>query len=135
MKIRVDTVFYRIGQWIWIPLLLVGSWFAGYGYGNNYPILECVILRISGFPCPACGGSRAVYYLFTGNIYKSLQNNPIVIYGILAYMHFMGSYFFRHHFKEKESAGAKEIQISIYIYGAIAVLLIQWFVKILRILI
>ncbi|MCM1143547.1 MAG: DUF2752 domain-containing protein [Blautia sp.] len=135
MKMRCDTVFYRIGQWIWIPFLLVGFWFAGYGYGGHFSPPECILQKISGFPCPGCGGTRAFYYLFSGEIVQSVRYHPAVLYGVLAYFHFMGLYFFRHHFPSKENAGAKEIPIPAYLYGAVIVIAVQWIIKILRILI
>lgn len=143
MKLRTDTVFYRMGQIILVPILIAGFWLAGHRYIMYSSIFECVLLKITGLPCPACGGTRAVYYLFSGDLYRSLVNNPIVIYGVLAYFHFMGLYFFRHHFSKNkndgnektETDGIKEIPLEPYIYGAFAVILIQWLIKILGILI
>lgn len=134
MKLRTDTVFYRIGQWIWIPFLLVGFWFARYGYDRQYSLFDCILQKMTGLPCPGCGGTRAFYYLFSGDILTSLKHHPVVIYGVLAYLHFMGLYFFRHHHPAQKGAVVREIQIPVYIYGAIAVIIIQWLNKILRIL-
>lgn len=133
MKLRADDVFYRIGQWIWIPFTVVGIWFSRYGYGKYHQLFECAFRKISGLPCPGCGGTRAFCYFFLGDMLKSFQYHPMVIYGVLAYLHFMGLYFFRHHIKTGD-APAEEIQIPVYIYVAIAVILVQWLVKIFRIL-
>lgn len=133
MKLRADTVFYHIGQWIWLPSVIAGVWFARYGYNQYHQLLECSFLKMSGFPCPGCGGTRALLYLFSGNIVKSFQYHPVVIFGILAYVHFMGLYFYRHH-RKKGSSLVKEIQIPVYVYTAAAVIIVQWLVKIFKIL-
>lgn len=133
MKLRVDTIFYRIGQFIWIPFIIIGLWFNHHGYDKYHQLLECSLRKITGFPCPGCGGTRAFCYLFSGEFIKSFLYHPVVIYGICAYLHFMGLYFYRHHFNRNDK-NEKEIQIPIYIYIAIAVILIQWLAKILRIL-
>jgi len=131
MKLRTDTFFYRIGQGLWIPFILAGIWFAKCGYNEYHQLFECTFQRIVGLPCPGCGGTRAVYYLFHGDFLKSFQYHPVVIYGVLAYFHFMGSYFFRQRRKREED---REIQIPVYLYLAIGIILIQWLVKIFIIL-
>lgn len=133
MKLKADTIFYWIGQWIWIPIILAGVWFARYGYREYHQLFECTFYKIIGLPCPGCGGTRAVYNLFLGDFTKSFWYHPVVIYGVFAYLHFMGLYFYRHHFNKK-GVEIKEIQIPVYIYVAIAIILIQWLVKILGIL-
>lgn len=115
--------------------MLVGFWFAGYGYDGHFLPSECILQKISGFPCPGCGGTRAFYYLFSGEIVQSVRYHPAVLYGVLAYFHFMGLYFFRRHFPSKENPGAKEIPIPVYLYGAVIVIAVQWIIKILGILI
>ena len=132
MKLKADTVFYRIGQWIWIPFIIIGFWFARSGYDGYHQLLECTFFKITGLPCPGCGGTRAFYYLFRGDPVKSFLYHPVVLYGIFAWFHFMGFYYYRHHFCGRNAC--KEIQIPIYLYIAIAVILVQWIVKIFVIL-
>ena len=83
MRVRADTVFYRIGKAAWIPFIAFGFWFAGYGYEEYGGYLACSLKRISGIPCPGCGGTRAFYYLFSGEIGKSFFHHPAVLYGVL----------------------------------------------------
>ena len=132
MKTKTDTVFYRIGQLILIPFILFGLWFARTGYENFHSLLTCAFYRLTGFPCPGCGGTRAFCYLFRGDVLSSVKYHPVVLYGILAWFHFMGLYYCRHHFRGKNAY--KEIQIPIYLYIAITIILIQWLVKIFMIL-
>lgn len=132
MKLKADTVFYRIGQWIWIPFLLFGFWFVRYGYSHYHQIFDCSFYAVTGLPCPGCGGTRAFYYLFAGDFVRSFQFHPVILYGVFAYFHFMGLYFYRHHISRQKMI--KEIQIPVYLYIAIGIILLQWLVKILRIL-
>lgn len=42
--------------------------------------MPCIFHLITGLYCPGCGGTRAVKYLLTGQIGKSLQYHPLVLY-------------------------------------------------------
>ncbi|HET7761546.1 MAG TPA: DUF2752 domain-containing protein [Phycicoccus sp.] len=43
---------------------------------GNYP--ACTLLTLTGFYCPACGGTRAVYDLLHGDVAGSFARNPAV---------------------------------------------------------
>lgn len=131
-KIRVDDFFYQLGKIIWLPFCIVGFWFSRRGYTNYADLMACAIRRRCGLPCPGCGGTRAFYYFFQGNLIKSFMLNPVVIYGILAYFHFMLLFFYRRHISKKNRD--KEIHIQYYMYTAIGVILIQWCAKLIVIL-
>ena len=62
---------------------------------------------------------------------KSLELNPSVIFGVLAYFHFMLLYFYRKRLKNKRVN--REIHIEYYLYAAIGVILVQWIMKLIRI--
>lgn len=123
-------VFFKVGLWIWIPFLIFGIWFSRYGYASYHSLLSCTFYKVTGFPCPGCGGTRAVYYLFSGDIIKSIQYHPVIVYGALAYVHFMGLYYYRNYLKKERLVFVKEISVVIYIYIAVAVILVQWALKI-----
>ncbi len=135
-KYRADEVFYQIGKFIWLPFLAAGFWFAYQGYDRYGELAECSIRKISGLPCPGCGGTRAFYYLFRGELAESFRMNPTVLYGVTAYIHFMALFFVRKHSEGKYSKykhseyKPKEIYIPYYMYTAIAVILLQWLIKI-----
>lgn len=42
--------------------------------------MPCIFQTVTGLYCPGCGGTRAVKYLLTGQIAKSLQYHPLVLY-------------------------------------------------------
>lgn len=129
-KYQVDDVFYLIGKAAFVPVMLFGFWFAWRGFPDYGDLFECEIRRVSGFPCPGCGGTRAFYHLFRGEIAQSFRLNPIVIYGAVAYLHFMLTMFSRKRIGKKT---AGEVRIQYYLYGATAVLLLQWLIKVIRI--
>jgi fermentation-respiration switch protein FrsA (DUF1100 family) len=45
---------------------------------------QCPILALTGWQCPGCGGTRATYSLFHGDVVQSLRMNPLVIAGYAA---------------------------------------------------
>lgn len=128
---RVDDFFYLVGKIIFIPVCLFGFWFAKDGYDGYQELFACSIREMSGLPCPGCGGTRAFYHLFRGEFWESFRLNPAVICGAAEYLHFMGLAFYKKHTGRGRE---KEITIQYYLYGILAVLLIQWGVKILYIL-
>lgn len=125
-KYRVDAVLYQIGKIIWLPVLIAGSWFANRGYEQYGKLFECDIYNRTGLFCPGCGGTRAVYFLFCGELLKSVRYHPAVLGGVFLYLHFMLLFFFRKHIKKTD----KEIAIEIYVYVLAAVIILQWIIKI-----
>lgn len=43
----------------------------------------CPILHLTGWQCPGCGGTRAMYSLLHGDVLGSLAMNPLVVAGYL----------------------------------------------------
>ena len=129
---RVDEVFYLMGKLIFIPFCVFGIWFSYKGFDLLGDSFFCTFKKVTGFPCPGCGGTRAFVYLFQGDIYKSIKLNFSVIYGVIAYLHFMILFFYRKHISKKTRT--KEISIQFYLYGAVVVILGQWLIKVVRIL-
>ncbi|MCM1136385.1 MAG: DUF2752 domain-containing protein [Clostridium sp.] len=131
-RCRADEIFYQIGKFFWLPFGMAGLWFSHRGYDKYGKLMECSIRKMSGLPCPGCGGTRAFYLLFRGELLKSFLQNPTVLFGVLAYLHFMLLCFYRKHYSG--SWQRKEIHIEYYMYAAIAVILLQWLAKLGRII-
>lgn len=36
----------------------------------------CIIKNVTGYPCPACGSTRATVHLFRGDLWQSIMINP-----------------------------------------------------------
>lgn len=131
-RYRADTIFYYIGKVIWIPVVFGGFWLSLGGLSEHGDWFACYVKKLTGIPCPGCGGTRAVSALFSGDLVQSFCYHPAVLLGVLAYLHFMGLCFYRKHIKK--SLAEKEIPIEPYVYGAVAVILVQWIVKLVLIM-
>lgn len=126
-KYRVDRLFFWIGRWIWIPVCIFGFWFAyGSGFQDYGDLFACSFKEITKLPCPGCGGTRAFFYLFRGDILTSIRMNITVLYAVIAYLHFMGWFIYRHYIRKERQ---KEIPIQFYLYGTAVIVIGQWLVK------
>lgn len=56
----------------------VGLFFASHDPYHTTVFPPCVILSVTGWQCPGCGGTRSLYSLFHGDLVSSLQMNPLV---------------------------------------------------------
>jgi hypothetical protein len=45
---------------------------------------QCPVLFLTGWQCPGCGGTRATYSLFHGDVEQSFRMNPLVLAGYAA---------------------------------------------------
>lgn len=89
----------------------------------KYP---CLFNKVTGLCCPGCGGTRAMRALLHGEILKSIYDYPPLIYGIVVYIVFMVRctlYIFFGVRKSRDGAVVK------YLYIFVALMLIQWAVK------
>lgn len=87
----------------------------------------CRFLAVTGFYCPACGGTRAFSAILHGRLLQAVCLNAAVPYAVLMYVLFMGS-----QAAERLSRGRIKIGLkykNVYVYIGIAVMLLQWAVK------
>lgn len=88
---------YRAGVFLlplavaaWIAFLIWGDKILGMGNACNF-------LTATGFYCPGCGGTRAMYWLARFHILKSLKYNIIVAAGYGMYFFFiLNTFLIRH---------------------------------------
>ena len=87
---------------------------------------ECWIHRTGGIYCPGCGGTRAVFALIHGRIFLSAWYHPAVLYAVVLYLVFMlrGAVTLC----TKGRLPFMRWRLG-YVYGGIAVILIQFLVK------
>ena len=80
---KVDTIWYIIG---WV-LLGVGALYFVFvkltGIHISDIMLPCMLNVWTGWYCPGCGGTRAVFSLARGEIVRSFIFHPIVIYTLI----------------------------------------------------
>lgn len=87
---------------------------------------HCRFNQLTGLPCPGCGGTRSLRTLLGGRILKSLYYYPPLLYGVIIYIAFMLRCFAYRHFG---IFNARDGIIVNYIYIGIALIIIQWIVK------
>ena len=69
-----------------------------------FKIRLCPINYITGFPCPACGITRAFFMLLKGNIFESLTFHPFALIILIYTLYFIiGRYFINVSFKKLEN--------------------------------
>lgn len=132
LKKRADTQFYNLGKFIWIPIYILGKLFSYRFFPeviSRNPNFECFFLKVTGFPCPGCGGTRAVVSLFSRDIVSSFCYNPTVLFCVFAYVQFMALYFTRKHITH--TIEHKKIHIEKYLYVLVGVVILQWIIKLI----
>lgn len=73
-----------------VGLLLIGGSLIYKFYLNETPMIpECIIHKLAGVYCPACGGTRAVMSLLAGDFKESVLYNPVVLYGAVLWIFYM----------------------------------------------
>lgn len=115
-----DTNFYIIG-WSCIGLMLI---YVGIRYLLHIDLIDymppCSFYTATGFYCPGCGGTRAVFAFMRGDILKSLFYHPFV-----PFMLIVGGWFMISQTIQRLSRG--EIQIGMHfrmIYVWISLILV-----------
>ncbi len=59
---------------LWVGLVAV-AWFASRTIDK--PVSICLFLRVTGYPCATCGGTRAAASIATGNFLGAVALNPL----------------------------------------------------------
>ena len=63
----------------------------------------CPMVIFTGLPCPACGMTRALFYLVTGNISASVQMHPLGLWVVCLFLY----YAWNRYIMGRESKGMK----------------------------
>ena len=125
---RVEDQMFVAG--IWVPLVM---FFVFWGFellpdrAREVFLVFCVFHSVTGFYCPGCGGTRAVAVLLEGNVFASVCYHPIVAYAAGFYVWFMAS-----HAAERLSGCRLKVGLlfrSWYLYVALAIVVLNFFVK------
>lgn len=88
---REDRVLY----WILTGFMAVFILMTGviYGFHLEHIFLKpCLFLKLTGWYCPGCGGTRALIALISGRPADSLRLHPLIIYGVGYLFAFWGSH-------------------------------------------
>ncbi len=95
------------------------EWMARQGF-------PCLFHLTTGLYCPACGGTRAVRALLRGNLKMSFQYHPIVLYMAAVILAEAASFVISKVTKNPRWYLGHELG---FVYGGIAVLMVNWIFK------
>ncbi len=79
-NLSLDDNLYRVSLAVVIFSVIAASIMKIFCISLDKYFMPCMFHEITGGYCPGCGGTRALKYLFEGNILKSLYYNPFVLY-------------------------------------------------------
>lgn len=89
--------------------------------------LECRFYAVTGFYCPACGGTRALNALLSGHLLLSLRLNPAVAFGAAVFALFMVTQAIERLSRHRLKIGLK--YRNIYVYLWLCILLVWWIIR------
>lgn len=122
-----DIYFYITG-WIMIGVFAL---FVMVIYGLHLPFLHvlppCTLYSLTGFYCPGCGGTRAVYALFHGNFFTALFYHPFV-----PFVAVFGGWFMISQTIERVSRHRIRIGMhfrNIYVWITLTLIFANWIIK------
>lgn len=115
-----DIYLYIIG-WVGIGLIIIYLFLK---YALHVALIDfagpCVLNMLTGFYCPGCGGTRAVFALAKGDILKSFVYHPFVPYAAV-----LGGWFMISQTIERISHGKIKIALHfrmIYVWVGLALI-------------
>ena len=124
---KLDKYFYITG-WIVIALITVLVMIVKInGIGILHKMPPCAFNKVTGLYCPGCGGTRATIALFRGQIIRSFRFHPFVLYGSVVGGWFMISQTIQRISKDRIKIGMHFSPV--YLWIALAIVLINWLVK------
>src|SRR4051812_6016749 len=93
-QFKFFAFFLVVGGYAWLAL----NW----NYQGEQRHSLCIVKYVTGYPCPACGTTRAAILLTKGDVVKAIQTNPLglIAAGFLLLAPFWLCYDF---FKRKEA--------------------------------
>ncbi len=72
MKKRIIKVISIV---LFLVILLLGYYFLNYKFNLGIP---CIFYKITGYKCPGCGITRAIFSLLKGNIKNAIYYNKLL---------------------------------------------------------
>lgn len=82
-----DTIIYTLMCVTMVPALIIGFFYLEFAKMQlPEEIKGCVFQKVAGVYCPGCGGTRAFWALFSGNILMAIYYHPAAVYGVGLYL-------------------------------------------------
>lgn len=122
-----DTICYITG-WCLIGLLILYYFLSEItGIGFLHFHFPCLFHALTGYYCPGCGGTRAVYALLHGKIFQSFLYHPLVLCIAVP-----GSWFMVSQSIERLSHGKYKIGMHFrdgYLWAALVLITVNFVIK------
>ena len=127
---RTHRVIYIMGLILLAAVLgyaLLRHFAPGFAAAPGWP-LPCSFYTALHFPCPGCGGTRALKVLADGDLLQSFLYHPLIPLGAAGAVIFLVS-----QTAGRISRGRLRMLTfnDAYIYAILAVLLLQWIIKLI----
>lgn len=123
---NTDEILYELG----LVALGIGIVTVLLYFCTGFDILRlkypCLFNRITHLCCPGCGGTRAARALLRGEILTCIYDYPPLLFGLVVYVIFMVRCALFKYFGIRKSKSGAVVK---YIYIFIALILLQWVVK------
>ncbi len=138
MTLTKPERFFYISGWIGLGCGVATALFLNSGTLDFIHGIDlCTFHRVTGYYCPGCGITRACFALAGGQVLKSILYHPLPLYLLILYAAWMGFITYRLGLARagKEFSAQKNRLIyrrfEIAIYVMVAILLLQWVIKLL----
>ena len=124
---QMNRYFYIAG-WILMALFAMGAaviHIKGKTILNYVP--PCMFHRVTGYYCPGCGGTRAVFTFFRGDIVRAFKFHPFVPYTVI-----LGGWFMLSQTIQRLSGDRIKIGMNVrivYVWIALGIIALNWIIK------
>jgi hypothetical protein len=129
---KIENGFYITGWCLFAILLCCAIWREQLpGILARYA-MPCMFHTVTGFYCPGCGGTRAVFALLRGKLLQSFLYHPIVLYTVI-----LGGWFMLSQTIERVSGRKRPWGMRFhegYLWTALVIILAQCLIKNLALL-
>jgi hypothetical protein len=129
MKVEKELdIYFYIAGWILAAALAVCAVLTNVWHISLFrAAAPCLFHAATGYYCPGCGGTRAIYALFTGHPLRSFIYHPIVLYVVL-----IGGYFMISQTIERISRHRLAVAMhyrAVYLWGVLVMIVLNVIVK------
>lgn len=130
---KIENGCYIAGLCLLAVVLLYFFIYKTTGFRLEEYVPPCIFHKITGYYCPGCGGTRAVYALFRGDLLGCFRYQPFIFYVAV-----FGGWFLISQTIERVSKGRIAVRMryrECYLWISLVILLINFLVKNMALLI
>lgn len=123
----VEHGFYIAGICLAAAIFLYFLFYKKTGFRIERYLSPCMFHEMTGYYCPGCGITRAVYAFFEGNFLQCFRYHPFVLYAAVLWGWFLVSQTVERLSKGKFAIGMRYRDA--YLWIALALLILNFLVK------